>query len=192
MGRVIVLQALISRDPDPRAERALLERLPYGRRLELERRDPQSRRASLLAVDLVLRGASRVLGRGVGVGELSFPQGGKPCCPGGPFFSISHTARRVAVALCADVDLGIDLEDVPVDPGPAREALDRLERWTATEAALKAAGLGLRDARRVDFDADHATATCQGAKYFLRPLSLGPDVVACLATAAPVESVLVD
>jgi phosphopantetheinyl transferase len=192
MGHVILLQAEIARAADPRKEQALLERLPYSRRLELERRDAVSRRASLLGVDLVLRGASRLLGRDVGAGELRFPQGGKPCCPDGPFFSISHTPRRVASALSADCELGIDLEDVPADATPGSEALARLERWTATEAALKAAGLGLRDARCVGLDADCALATCQGATYFLQPLDLGVDVVACLATAAPVESVFVD
>jgi phosphopantetheinyl transferase len=191
MRRVIVLQAGADEDSDPRAAQALLERLPYARRLELDRRDAQSRRASLLAIDLVLRGASGLLGREVSVGELRFPQGGKPWCCDGPFFSVSHTARRVAVALSVDCELGIDLEDVPSGAGPGGDALARLERWTATEAALKAAGLGLRDVQRVELDAGCATATCQGATYFLRPLRLGPDVVASLATAAPPESVVV-
>ena len=186
----MVLQAEIARDPDPRVEQALLERLPYSRRLELERRDALSRRASLLAVNLVLRGASSLLGRDVSIRELRFPQGGKPRCRDGPFFSISHTTRRVAVALTLDCEVGIDLEDVPADARPGGEALARLERWTATEAALKVAGLGLRDARRVDLDADRTTATCQGMTYFLQPLDLGPDVVASLATEAPLESVL--
>ena len=191
MGRVIVLQAEIARDPDPRTERELLERLPYARRLELERREVAARRASLVAVGLVLRGASRLLGRKVDVGALRFPQDGKPWCRDGPCFSVSHTARRVAVALSMDCELGIDLEDVPAERTSGGETLARLEQWTATEATLKAAGLGLRDVRHVDFDVDRATATCQGATYFVQRLDLAPDVVSALATATPTESVLV-
>lgn len=188
MCRVIVLHAALHGDAGQREDPSLMQRLPYARQLELERRDPPSRRASLLAIGLALDGLARVRGRAVEVGELQFPQGGKPRCAGGESFSISHTTCRVAVAVSGDCDVGIDLEDVSAmgDSGP--DASQKLEHWTMVEAVLKAAAAGLRHAREVQVDRAAQRARFGDREFFLRRLELGPGVVAHLATTERVAS----
>jgi phosphopantetheinyl transferase len=175
------------------AERAaaLLERLPYARRLELDRREATDRHASLVALDLVLSGAARLRGRVVPPGLLRLPQDGKPHLEGGPFFSLSHTRTRVAVAVGESCEVGIDLEDAAPSPAGARTP-GELERWTATEAALKAAGAGLRSVARLRLAADLASAEFAGVRIHLGRLDLGPGWVACLATLSPVDAVIVE
>lgn len=187
MSRVIVLHAELAEGRCPNAAQALLQRLPYARRLELERRDAQSRAASLAALELVLAGLSRLNGREVGAGELHFPQDGRPCFEGAGFFSISHTRRRVAVALSEHCEVGIDVEDLPPQRTITPALREKLERWTSTEAVLKAAGLGLRRLKDVALEPESGRARLQGQVFFLRPVALGPGVVAHLATAAPIE-----
>lgn len=188
MSRVIVLQAALGGDADRRFEPALMQRLPYARRHELEERDAQSRSASLAGLRLVLDGLAELLGHPVGADTLRFPQGGKPHCDGAGHFSISHTPRRVAVALSGDCEVGIDVEDLA--PEAARDPLERerLVRWTATEAVLKAAGLGLRHVRGVALELDAGCARLGGREFFLHTLALGQGVVAHLATATRVDS----
>lgn len=176
-------------DRDRAAEPGLLQRLPYARRLELERRDESSRGASLAALGLVLKGLSQLRGRPVRADELHFPQGGKPYCDGGECFSVSHTSRRVAVALSRDCEVGVDVEELDTAAGLDAVARGKLAQWTATEAVLKAAGLGLRHAGDVALDLGAGRASLAGRGFFLRRLPLGPEVIAHLATAGPVESV---
>lgn len=191
MSRVIVLQAGLGGDAGWDADPALLRQLPYARRLELERRDPQSRHASLVALGLALEGLSRLRGCEVGVEELHFPQGGKPRCAGGESFSIAHTARRVAVAVSGDCEVGIDVEDRAATADHDNLVLGKLEHWTAVEAVLKAAGEGLKLAREVEIDRAAGRARLGGREYFVCSLELGPGVVAHLATTRPVGSVQV-
>lgn len=189
MSRVIVLQAGLGGDAGQGVEPALLRRLPYARRLELERRDPQSRHASLVALGLALDGLARLRGCEVGVEELHFPQGGKPRCAGGESFSISHTGRRVAVAVSGDCEVGIDVEERTATAGQDRRVLGQLEHWTAVEAVLKAAGEGLRLAREVHIDHAAGRARLAGRHYFVCSVELGPGVVAHLASTRPVGPV---
>ena len=154
MPDVTVLHAPLPADlPAPRVA-LLLAQLPYARRLELESRDPAARSASLLGVELLLEGVLRLRGGALDLARLSFPQDGKPMLDGGPWFSISHAESRIAVALSDRCDLGIDLEEYSA----ARPDRAALQRWTATEATLKAVGLGVRYAREVRIDEQFATA----------------------------------
>jgi phosphopantetheinyl transferase len=189
MSRVIVLQARLDGDAGPGGDASLLRRLPYARRLELERRDPPSRRASLVALGLALDGLSSVRGRAVEARELRFPLGGKPRCAGGESFSISHSARWTAVAVSGDCEVGIDVEELGVPGDAGRDARLTLEHWTAVEAVLKAAAVGLRRAREVQIDRAALRARLGDREYFLRPLQLGPGMVAHLATTEPDASV---
>jgi phosphopantetheinyl transferase len=201
MARVIVLHARL--DPGP-VERnpvngtdfrpsgvetlaALLEQLPYAKRLELERRDRAARHASLDGIGLALAGATSIRGRPFAPAELRFPMDGKPYFAGGPRFSISHASTRVAVALSDDIDVGIDLEDLGEPRPGGGDPHRRLARWTAVEAVLKAAGRGLKNANAVRLDEALATGTLDGATYRLTPLSIAPDVVAHLATPRGTE-----
>lgn len=192
VDEVIVLHAVL--DPQPRhgAPPPLLERLPYAKRLELEAREPAARHAGLCGIELALRGAARLRGGDAIIADLCFPTDGKPYLRGGPVFSISHTVRRVAVALAAGGELGLDLEDAETDRAASSAVQTRLARWTATEAVLKAAGRGLREARGVELDAAAGTATFAGRTYVLKPLAIAPDLIAHLAADRMPASIAIE
>jgi len=185
MPDVTVLHALLPAALSAPRVASLLARLPYARRLELESRDPAARNASLLGVELLLEGVLRLRGGALDLARLSFPQDGKPMLDGGPWFSISHAESRVAVALSDRCDLGIDLEEYSA----ARPDHAARQRWTATEATLKAVGLGVRYAREVRIDEQFETAQLREHILHLREVDLGPGCVAYLATLAPVGEV---
>jgi phosphopantetheinyl transferase len=182
MSDVIVLHAALAGQGGPGLEQALLERLPYAYRLALERRDPSARSASLQALDLLAEGVLRTRGAAFDPSRLRFPEGGKPSLEGGPHFSISHSACRVAVALSQRHVLGLDIEDV----GTHGRSRAELERWTAVEASLKALGAGLRRSAEVRLSPDLSTAELAGTLVHLRSVTLAPDCVAALATRGPV------
>jgi hypothetical protein len=188
MNAVMVLHAALPGDMAPVRAGLLLQRLPYAHRLELERRDAAARSASLLGLQLVLDGAARLRGTPHDVSRLRFPADGKPYCEGGPWFSVSHSRTRVAVALSDCCDLGIDVEDRGKGPADG----DVRERWTAIEATLKAAGSGLRRARDVQLAADLATARIDDRTVYTRSVALAPDCVARIASWQPVQRVVVE
>jgi len=185
-------QAIVLHAPPARFDAAggasLLERLPYAYRLELERREAAERNASLLAVELLCDGFLRLRGARLDPSRLQFPQGGKPRLDGGPWFSVSHAGARVAVALSDRCDLGLDLEHI----GASANDRDALERWTATEATLKATGAGIRRACDVQLATDLASARIDGVTVHLRRITLAPDCVARLGTLEPVDEVVVE
>ena len=162
----------------------MLERLPYARRLELESREPRSRRASLCGTALLFAVAGRLGYGAVEPAAMKFPEGEKPRVAGGPYFSISHTARRVVCAASRDCDLGVDHEEYTGDEPPAR-----LRRWTAVEATLKAAGAGLKRVHAVEVDPALRSARLDATVYQLQTLDLGPGVVACLAARSVPDAI---
>jgi hypothetical protein len=187
MTDVIVFHAARPGHFDAARAAALLERLPYARRLELERRDCAARTASLRGLELLRDGVARLRGAPLDMSQLRFPVDRKPYLEGGPWFSISHSTSRVAVALSDRCDLGIDVEDL----GAARGGRAALERWTATEAALKAIGYGVRAALDVRLAADLATAQLADQVVYTRSVALSPDCLARIATRQPVWQVVV-
>jgi len=189
MVRVLVLHARLDQGLRPGAFDALLRALPYARRLELEQRSETDCHASLAGLWLVLQGATQLTGRPAGPHDLRFPMGGKPMLAEGPCFSVSHGRDLVAVALSADAEIGFDLEESGDGQGSDRKDATTLERWTATEAVLKAAGQGLRDAKSVELDASLATGTLHGKAYVLRRVMLPGPVIAHLASPRPVGQV---
>jgi hypothetical protein len=192
MNPVLVLHAALPEGPAPSALRGLLERLPYARRLELERRDERGRYASLAGVHLALVGAERLLERPVATGELRFIDGAKPRLAAGPHFSISHGLGRVGVALSVSADVGFDLEEMRAGEGRTRVDAAKLARWTATEAVLKAAGRGLREARAVRIDDNLASGLLNGRVYRLCPVDLHDGAIAHLASAEPIGPIAVE
>jgi hypothetical protein len=183
MSGTIVIHAALAGALPPAWQPRLLEALPYARRLALGRRDTNARRDSLAALALALMSIERLTGRAPAPGELSFPaDGGKPVLPGGPRFSWSHCATRVACIASLHADPGLDLETLPA-VAPAH-VLQRLWDWTATEAVLKAAGLGLREAPRVSLAPGLGTGAVGDVKYFLHPLEL-PGCVGHIAARVP-------
>jgi phosphopantetheinyl transferase len=188
MSDVMVLHAALPGHLSAVRERHLLARLPYARRLELERRDAAARTTSLLALELLADGIACLRGGSLDIDSLRFPADGKPFLEGGPWFSVSHSRTRLAVALSDRCDVGIDVEDLV--PGHAdREAL---ERWTAIEATLKALGAGLRQAHQVQFTPNLATAELAGVVVHTRGVELESDCVARIATREPVGTVAVE
>lgn len=161
----------------------MLAQLAYGRRLELEARDPVARSSSLAGLCLVLAGAQEIIGREARASELRFPTGGKPhFASAGPKFSVSHCEGCVVVAISADIDPGIDVEDEPAQPAVRAQRA----RWVATEAIIKASGAGLRAAKEVSLDEDAAGGVLRGLRYQLYGLELGPGVIGALASLVPV------
>lgn len=192
MSHVLVLHSKLPAGPCPAGLSLLLERLPYAKRLELEAREPGARCLSLAGIALALRGMAVMLSGPVDPRRLSFPAGGKPCLPGGPGFSISHSGPRVGVALCCDCEPGFDLEQLEAGAGEPAASRSRLVRWTATEAVLKAAGRGLRDARDVTLAGTLLAGQVGAARFHLAPVDIAHDIVACLATANPAGDVQVE
>jgi phosphopantetheinyl transferase len=187
MNDVVVLHAVLTAAPDAARAEWLLTRLPYARRLELEQRDAAVRAASLLATELVLDAVARLRGEPPDISRLRFPQQQKPYLEDGSWFSVSHSARRVVVAASDRCEVGIDIEDVG---GP--KAPDGLDRWTAIEATLKAAGRGLPQLRDVRLASDLSTGEVSGQLVHLRPITIAPDCIASLATRQPVNAVAVE
>ena len=151
-----------------------MQALPYAHRLELERREPEARRASLAGLGLVLAGAVRVTQREFPPQAFTFPPAGKPRLTGGPHFSISHSSSYVTCMVCADTDCGIDIE-ARLDAADSA-MVAKLRRWTATEAALKAAGLGLRAAGEVALADSLRAAIVHDQQYELQALDDLPGV----------------
>jgi phosphopantetheinyl transferase len=195
VAHAMVLHADLPAQREPERGQALLESLPYGHRLELERRTPEQRRASLAGLELALAGLGRCTGRRVQPASLRFPAGGKPTAADGPSFSISHCASLVGVALVDDGEIGFDLESRAA-PGAARAqgstravGSPTLEHWTAVEAVLKAVGAGLASAVEVELAAGLRSARLHGRQLWLRPVDLGPGYVAAIASTRPVATV---
>jgi hypothetical protein len=63
----------------------------------------------------------------------------------------------------------------------------RLADWTAREAALKAVGAGLAEARLVTLGVDGAV--CRGQRLHAQPLDLFAGAVACVMTSVPVARI---
>jgi hypothetical protein len=181
---VIVLHAEQPPGAAPSWQSALLQALPYARRLQLERRDAVTRGSSLAGVALALFGAAQLRQGVAGIRELEFVGDDKPTIAGGPWFSVAHSGAFVCCALSQDVDPGIDVEMCADESDLA--LLKKLQRWTAIEATLKAAGQGVRHAKAVALEADLMGAGFGGVHYRLQTLALRRGLVCTLAL--PVET----
>ena len=127
------------------------------------------------------RGSAAVAGRRPGPVAVVVSPGRKPVFNGGPWFSVSHAASRVAVASAIAVTSG---------------STSRIATRTPIRGAL-IAGLPpkrrsrLRARARVPRARCGSTSICDGAAagdrvLHLRGIALAPDCVACLATLQPV------
>jgi 4'-phosphopantetheinyl transferase len=162
-------------------ESAWLADLSDARRARIEAMpDPSDRRRSLIASRLLMRG------------------------PSAGHFSSSHCPGRVVCAMSRITPVGVDVEPLDASP-PGRTSLylnpgERaaaggdphrlLWLWTRKEAVAKAAGRrGLRMLGQIDVRAD--LVDCEGKRWHLLPLDLGPGFVAHLACAAPAPPVAI-
>jgi len=182
MTDAIILHASLRLPWSPHWDEALLQALPYVQRLELARRSTEARRASLSALGLTLMAAERIGRRSYSPSAFSFPADGKPVLRGGPRFSVSHTASRVACIASLTSECGIDIEETGAHPDAAKVL--KLERWTATEAALKAAGQGLRAAHEVVLGDALDVALVRDERLVLQSLEAVPDCIGHVASPA--------
>jgi 4'-phosphopantetheinyl transferase len=185
-------------------ERASLASLPAARAGELRMRDEPARRLdSPLGIGLAVA-AARAAGYDVEARLWPVEPGGRPRWPAGPEFSIAHAAGLVACAMLDDgAAVGCDIEaESAVAARDLRRVLDDAERrlltrgalspatlWTRKEAALKWAGLGLRQVRDVRVSGEGVTVA--GRRLACRSVVLPQDVIASIASARPVAAVVV-
>jgi phosphopantetheinyl transferase len=146
-----------------------LQALPYARRLQLEGCSATQRQASLAGIALALLGAEHVAGRSFAPRDFSFPVDEKPVLRAGPEFSVTHSACHVACCVIDGMACGIDIEDLPQDIDGA--GTEKLRRWTATEAVLKAAGRGIRSVNEVFLDAAAEFGMVGAGRYELQSLT---------------------
>jgi hypothetical protein len=181
MGATIVLHASLRvLPPRPAWHEPLLQSLPYARRLLLTSRTEPERRASLAGLALALLAAEQVTGRPFSPRAFQWSPEGGPRLLDGPRFSLSHSATRVACCVTVATGCGIDIEDLPAAADAATE--QKLWRWTATEATLKAMGLGLRAANEVVVDDAIDWGTVRGSRFALQALTEWPGVVGHIAS----------
>lgn len=128
--------------------------------------EAERQRASRFAFDHLVRRfvvahamVRSVLGAGAFI-ELG--EQGKPFVAGGPHFNLSHSADRAVLAVCADAEVGVDIEAVrpverlealaerimsPAELAEFNAAPDRpaffFEVWTRKESVVKARGDGI-------------------------------------------------
>ena len=186
MGAAIVLHAsLLALPPRPAWHQPLLQSLPYARRLLLTSRTEPERRASLAGLALALLAAEQVTGRPFAPRAFQWSPEGGPALLDGPGFTLSHCVTRVACCAMAGVGCGIDIEDLPAAADAA--TVQKLWRWTATEAVLKAMGLGLRAANEVTIDDAIAWGSMRGERFALHGLTELPGVAGHIAAPSRCE-----
>ena len=170
----------------PACAERLLEALPYAARLRLERAGAPARAASLAGLALALIAAVRANGNKLrGVADLQLSDGERPRFRRGPHFSISHTDTRVACIACATGEVGLDIETGQEERALA-PCFDKLRRWTAAEATLKAAGAGLRRIRDVRVDLVALASELDGKHYVLSEIELAPATLGHVASLRPI------
>jgi phosphopantetheinyl transferase len=185
--------AAVPAQPWAALEQRWLPLLPSGKRAALERlREPSDRNASLLGIALLAR-ALAALELAFDPCALEFPTGSKPCLRGGPDFSISHAAGRVAAVAVATGRVGLDLEPAgSVRDSTARRVLGSAEcarladgtltatdAWVMKEASVKLAGRGVESLRSVSLE--NGVARLGTEAYVLQRVDLGAGYCAWLA-----------
>jgi hypothetical protein len=186
MSRVILYHARLPDRLGPSEAGALLERIPYAKRVTLAPRRAD-REASLVGIALALSAAGRIHGRALSPGLLRYPAGGRPTfAVGAPVFSISHAAGFAVAAAASGGALGVDVEPA----GASRLHPAVRQEWSAREAVAKALGLGLRAA--ADVELAGGCARLRGRELFLTAVMLADGVEAWLATDFAPASVEVE
>jgi phosphopantetheinyl transferase len=174
----------------------LREALPYAKRLEIERREPGERAASLDALALLCVALDRAGDAGVRLRDLRYDEHGAPRLRQGRGFSVAHAASAIACVVAvspADLALGLDLEDIDAATRADAARCARLRDWVAIEAVLKAAGRGLRESGAVAMEVEEGAATAgscaeacrfavlHGVRHRVVEPALGPSLVCALA-----------
>lgn len=139
---------------------------------------------------------------GVRLGELIKSEEGAPLPSGGYYWSLAHKSEYVA-GVVADFPIGMDVEKIrSCAPGLYRMAADETEwklgetvddllffrYWTAKEAVLKSAGIGLRALSRCRVieivDDDHLRLSYKHQEFGVEHFYFNGHIAAILAHSA--------
>ena len=188
MPQILLHHSAVPAEPDEQLLARWLAVLPPDKAGRVARlRDAAARAASLLGIALLHDCAKDAGLWPAPSGMLRFPAGGKPAWPGGPDFSISHAAGRVACALAPrGLEVGLDIEPAGaaeraglgrVASAGERDAmagagLTVTDLWTAKEAVAKLAGTGIAGVADVRVGAHDACYA--GRRYVLARPGLVP------------------
>ncbi len=157
MHESVTITALICKIPEKREAKELLPRLPHSVQKRCSSFRLESSKINFAAVRLLL---AEALDRDPSIiDRLERTKHGKPFIPGYPDFSLTHTEGLVAAAVTEKGRLGIDAEkirDICLDDFDSyftKEEMKEIDGccerffsiWTAKEAAMKAAGTGLKE-----------------------------------------------
>lgn len=145
----------------------------------LKKKKTEAQKTSLLALYLLKNGLSEFYG--IGSCKILRTEKGKPYLEDNKvYFSISHTKGIAAVAF-SEHPIGIDIEYTRKYSAVAERMFDDIERkyalqsdlnftkiWTLKEAAVKATGQGIADAKNISFrlSPEKITASIPDAEMF--------------------------
>ena len=145
----------------------------------LKKKKTEAQKTSLLALYLLKNGLSEFYG--IGSYKILRTEKGKPYLEDNKvYFSISHTKGIAAVAF-SEHPIGIDIEYTRKYSAVAERMFDDIERkyalqsdlnftkiWTLKEAAVKATGQGIADAKNISFrlSPEKITASIPDAEMF--------------------------
>ncbi|HMB31343.1 MAG TPA: 4'-phosphopantetheinyl transferase superfamily protein [Desulfohalobiaceae bacterium] len=183
MDNPVVITVRICKIPENREAKELLLRLPLAAREKSTSFRKESSKVNYAAARLLLVEA---LGEEPSViSRLEKNEQGKPFILGYPEFSLTHTEGFVAVAVAEKGRLGIDVEkirDIRLDDFDSyltqkekKEIDGSCERffylWTAKEAAMKAAGTGLKEPISAAF-VNSNSVSYEGVRWSLKTMNL--------------------
>lgn len=149
---------------------------------------------TLTGYRLLELGLARLEQTQVTLDKLQIEDSGRPCLPGGPSFSISHSRGWVGCAIAVGCQVGLDIERIRAIQNPklmrfltpeqvsacADDASVFFKDWTAREATVKATGkVGLARIAQVVIATE--TSVIDDQCWHLRYPAMHPDYVACLA-----------
>ena len=128
---------------------------------------------------------------------MRYDEWGKPVTDGGYGFNVAHAGSMVVCAGGADMQVGVDIEEVrsvdetlyreyftELEWGTIQSARDKTEAfyrmWVRKEAVLKALGKGvLFPLDEVDVGVDEVM--CEGRVFYLKDVFVRDGYVACVA-----------
>ena len=122
--------------------------------------------------------------------RLEYHSSGRPSIAGADFdFNISHSHHMVGCVVNFDGRIGIDIQYKKQNRNFFRfkkalkglsndHPIEDLNDWTALEAKVKCAGLGLKDMKAV---------LQQARQYILKSIDINEDYLCCIATHQPIQ-----
>lgn len=144
-------------------------------------------------------------GMGYSLHDVRYDEWGKPVTDVGCGFNVAHSGSMVVCAGGADVQVGVDIEEVRSvgvalyreyftvrEWGRIESASDRTQAfyrmWVRKEAVLKAVGRGVMVPLQ-EVDACGDEVMCEGRFFYLKDVFVREGYVACVATDTPLGNI---